>query len=99
MKKIPSSIREEIYKKNGFEMSDAIPKESGSVNIGEQNIVQDGLTFIQKLSTSGILTIMKIKRGIMKKPKMKIMVLVVSQIHQKLNMIPLIHLSNLMQNT
>jgi hypothetical protein len=32
-------------------MNDATPMEGGSVIIGEQNIVQDGLTFIQDLLT------------------------------------------------
>jgi hypothetical protein len=35
----------------GVEMNDATPMEGGSVIIGEQNIVQDGLTFIQDLLT------------------------------------------------
>jgi hypothetical protein len=33
-------------------MNDAPPMEGGSVIIGEQNIVQDGLTFIQELLTT-----------------------------------------------
>jgi hypothetical protein len=33
-------------------MNDATPMEGGSVIIGEQNIVQDGLTFIQELLTT-----------------------------------------------
>ena len=33
-------------------MNDATKTEGGSVNIGEQNIVQDGLTFMQELLTS-----------------------------------------------
>ncbi len=36
----------------GVEMNDATPMEGGSVIIGEQNIVQDGLTFIQELLTT-----------------------------------------------
>jgi hypothetical protein len=36
---------------SGVEMNDATPIEGGSVIIGEQNIVQDGLTFIQELLT------------------------------------------------
>jgi hypothetical protein len=35
----------------GVEMNDATPMEGGSVVIGEQNIVQDGLAFIQDLLT------------------------------------------------
>jgi hypothetical protein len=71
--------------------------EGGSVNIGEQTIAQDGQTFMQELLTSDFNN--KIKHGIMKESKMKIVVLVVPQIHQKLNMIPQIHPSNLVQNT
>jgi hypothetical protein len=37
---------------DGVEMIDATPMEGGSVNIGEQNIVQDGLTFMQEQLTS-----------------------------------------------
>jgi hypothetical protein len=37
---------------DGVEMNDATPMEGGSVNIAEQNIVQDGLTFMQELLTS-----------------------------------------------
>jgi hypothetical protein len=33
-------------------MNDATPMEGGSVIIGEQNIAQDGLTFIQELLTT-----------------------------------------------
>jgi hypothetical protein len=36
----------------GVEMNNATPMEGGSVNIGEQNIVQDGLTSMQELLTS-----------------------------------------------
>ncbi len=32
-------------------MNDATPMEGGSVNIGEQNIVQDQSTFMQELLT------------------------------------------------
>jgi hypothetical protein len=35
----------------GVEMNDATPMEGSSVIIGEQNIVQDGVTFIQDLLT------------------------------------------------
>jgi hypothetical protein len=35
----------------GVEMNDANPMEGGSVIIGEQNIVHDGMTFIQDLLT------------------------------------------------
>jgi hypothetical protein len=37
---------------DGVKMNDATKTEGGSVNIGEQNIVQDGLTFMQELLTS-----------------------------------------------
>jgi hypothetical protein len=41
----------DLFIQGGVEMNDATPMEGGSVNIGEQNIVQDGLTFIQDLLT------------------------------------------------
>ncbi len=44
--------RRDLSIQDGVEMNDATPMEGGSVNIGELNIVQDELTFMQDLLTS-----------------------------------------------
>jgi hypothetical protein len=76
----------------GVELNDATLMEGDLVIIGEQNIVQDGLTFMQDLLTAVDFNNDEDQASNSEEVEWNMMVLMVPQIIQKSKMIPQIHL-------